>query len=187
MSPEREEAVKALDRLSDEQLHDVIHSLTQDPRVKRRVGFKGWWYRYAGSVAFVSIVLTGAAGFFVVDNTIDTIEAERAARAESVSGIIDLFCSTNNAQDAALASLVDVSLNGQDSFGKGVEDLSAFATAVVTAIREVQAKSADPVLTEVFEEVLADLKEPTRCGQLVRRFQAGKEIPPPMPPPAVED
>lgn len=179
--PDREELFAKLDNLSDEELGKVLHRILNDPRT-RATGWRAVWRRWAGSIAFVSLVALAAAGFFRVEATVDTIEDERAARAQSVGGIIDLFCTTNNAQDATLAALVDVSLNGQESFGEGVEGLTAFDEAVLGTIAKVQQSNSDADQQRVFQAVLIDLEDPTRCEQLVRRFQAGKEIPPPNAP-----
>ena len=66
--PDRDEALAALRGLSEHDLKLVVGELTLDPRVRRREGFRGWWYRYAGSVAFVALVILGAAGFFYVQH-----------------------------------------------------------------------------------------------------------------------
>lgn len=164
MSPDREEAIKALDRLTDDELHDVIHALAEDPRVKRRKGLRGWWYRYAGSVAFVALIVIAAVGFFRTDAAIDgndqaiaTINKERAARVDTVSGVIDLFCTTNNDQDFLLGTLVEISLSGPRP-----EDLTQRQRRFI----------------RIFEDALAELEDPEDCVALVKSFQAGKPIPP---------
>lgn len=189
--PDREEAVKALDRLSDDQLHDVVHVLANDPRVKRRKGWRGWWYRYAGSVAFLALVFLGAWGFIrlegfhvgpidVVGTTeaneeaIRQINAERAARTDVVASIIHDFCTTNNEQDTLLASLVKVSVDSGATFGKGIDlsQLTDFDIQVLTSIAKVQqlSEDTDTHLTRLFERKLKSLQNTTDCEAKVASF-----------------
>lgn len=151
--------MRAIDRLSDADLHAIVHRMIEDPRVRQRAGFRGWWYRYAGSVAFVTLIAIAAAGFFKVEDTVDRIEAERAARAGSVAGIIQLFCATDNEQDALLAQLVGVSLAGAPPRAKLTE-------------QELQG-------LRIFNQALRDLQDGLNCKVLVRRFDQGLPVPPP--------
>jgi hypothetical protein len=66
--PDRQEALAALQGLSEHDLKLVIGELVLDPRVRRREGMRGWWYRYAGSVAFICLIAVAALGFTVLQN-----------------------------------------------------------------------------------------------------------------------
>lgn len=176
--PDREEAYRALDRLSDEELHEIVHRIAQDPRVLRSTGIKGWWRRYAGSIAFLSLIALAALGFWQQGRTLDRIEQERTDRTESVTGIIEEFCGTNNKQDRTLARLVEVSLGG-GGFGEEVDpdSLTPFDLRVLTTISTVQAMTKDSQLERVFERELKDLQDDTSCRALVKNFVAGEPIP----------
>jgi hypothetical protein len=113
---------------------------------------------------------------------LDDIQDERQARSESISGIIELNCTTNNQQDALLAQLVEASLN-QQGFAVGVQvNLTAFDRNVIQTVRKVQkaeSKSAEDTptaLESVFDDALEDLKDTESCDQLVSSFLSGQEI-----------
>lgn len=145
---------------------------------QRRTGLGGWWAKYAGSVAFVALIILGATGFFKIQNNVDAIQQERIARVDATSGIIRLFCDTNNEQDTTLAKLVEVSLNG-GTFGEGLDPakLTQFDIAVLTSIAKVQRMTRDTTQIKVFRRELARLQDELPCGVLVESFLSGNPAP----------
>lgn len=88
--PDRDEALKALQELSDEELREIVDELVRDPRVRRREGWRGWWYRYAGSVAFVTLILIGAAGFFRIESVAEDAH-DAATSANQTAAEVEAF------------------------------------------------------------------------------------------------
>lgn len=120
------------------------------------------------------IVVLGLAVFAVWQ-----IEAERAARAK-VAGEIFLFnCEDNNAQDATLAALVEVSMGGQEFGAKAEPQLTAFQIKVVDAIQavqEIEAEQQDDLRTE-FKSALTALRAERQCEEIKDAFLAGEPLP----------
>lgn len=71
--PDRKEIIDAIDAMTDEERSELLEQIVHDPRAKRRAGVRGWWYRYAGSVAFGLLILISAGGFFAIDDTADEV------------------------------------------------------------------------------------------------------------------
>ncbi len=71
--PDRDEALRALKGLSRDELYAVVGELVIDPRVRRREGLRGWYYRYAGSIAFAVLIVLSAAGFFAIQGQSDAL------------------------------------------------------------------------------------------------------------------
>jgi hypothetical protein len=67
-TPDRDEVLAALQKLPPAELHQVLGAIVMDPRVRRREGLRGFWLRYAGSIAFVAVVIFCAAGLFYVQH-----------------------------------------------------------------------------------------------------------------------
>jgi hypothetical protein len=129
------------------------------------------WWEGLLTLAVIVIAVGGALLFA-------RIEDERAARAASITGIIDLFCSDNNAQDRTLAHLVEVSLSGDASFGAGLDPnaLTPFDIQVLTSIGKVQELTEDNSMQRVFRQELANLQDEDNCEGLISKFLAGEEI-----------
>lgn len=136
---------------------------------------------FISAAAATAILLSGA----ITDNedAIDQIQVERSARIDTVAGIIDQNCSTNNAQDRLLARLLRVSANPDaGGFGAGVDlsTLSSFDLQVLGSIAKVQELTAEGPpnrLQRVFNAKRKELEALTPCQQLVARYLAGEPVP----------
>lgn len=176
MSPDREEAIRALDRLSDEEIHDIVHRIAQDPRASRATGLQAKWRRWSGTIAFAFLVAFGAIGFWQVGGAVDQINKERAARTTSVSGIINQICQTNNSQDLLLALLVNAS-TGQMQVVT-IPNATKFDLAVEQTIAKYQeaARDSSSSYLETFRKVEAELVDTDNCKDLVKHFQEGEPV-----------
>lgn len=68
MSPDTREGVRALDSFTDEELGRISRRLLHDPQVLDAEGFAGWWRRWAGTIAFASLLLVAAIGITYVQH-----------------------------------------------------------------------------------------------------------------------
>jgi hypothetical protein len=140
---------------------------------------KHWWQRaywrtsdFADRnplAAWVLLVISVAAGFFMVQANIDQVNKERQARFVAQTSVNAYFCGQNNEQDRILARLVEVSLNG-GNFGDDIDPatLTPFDLEVLATIAKVQSaggKEADE-LQRVFKRKLAALKDKAKCREL---------------------
>lgn len=75
MSPDRAQAIRAVDDMPDEELAAIARRIVHDPRVQRAEGFAGWWQRWVGTIAFVTLVLFAAAGLFYVQHVANQTNA----------------------------------------------------------------------------------------------------------------
>jgi hypothetical protein len=139
-----------------------------------------------GGVLFIIAVLVVGQRFIDVaqdaSDAVATAEAERAARAESVKGIVDLFCAIDNNQDSILAELVAASVESGGTFGKGIDltALTDFDVAVLSSIAKVQeldAGASDTHLERTFERNLRELEDLTPCQEIIDRYVEAEEIP----------
>lgn len=138
---------------------------------QRRGGFAGWWAKWAGTLAFATLITVGSIGFARTEEiasdahdaaadaeaAVVGAEAEREARTNAVSGIIRLFCATDNRQDELLSSLVGVSLRSRPPR----------AQLTPEQLRGLR----------IFKAAQRDLKRPLRCQILVVKFLAGEPVP----------
>ena len=115
-------------------------------------------------------------------DAVATAEAERAARAQSVKGVITLFCGTDNEQDTILADLLRVTVEGNTQFGEGVEptSLAPFDLQVLTAIvkvQQLQRASGTDETQAIFTAKLRELEDLLPCERIVRLYLAGEQVP----------
>ena len=109
------------------------------------------------------------------NTAIQASERERDARVRVGGEIYRYVCKENNKQDRILAGLIEVSLGGQSSFGKGIApgELTVFDQAVVDAIQTVQKLSSEQQAADfesAFVRALAQLRHPTPCRALIAAF-----------------
>jgi hypothetical protein len=130
---------------------------------------------FTTSIVLAVIVIAGVAND--ASDAIDTAEGERAARSTSVTGVIDLFCDINNAQDSTLAGLLNAS-NGAE-FGDGIDPntLTPFDIQVLASIARVQALSEDAAPQDLIDTTLAELEDLTPCQKIISLYLAGEEVP----------
>jgi len=78
-------ALVALDELSDAELHDIIHRMREDPRAQRKTGIAGWWRRWSGSAAFITLIIALSVGFFVNEERVRENRAVACATADLIA------------------------------------------------------------------------------------------------------
>lgn len=104
--------------------------------------------------------------------------AERNARVQTVSQILQSGCATDNGQDKLLARLVAASLSQQGgSFGEGIDPstLTPFDLQVLATIAKVSAATQTP-LTDKFRHVLHKLRNLTDCSAVVQAYLNGDPL-----------
>lgn len=129
----------------------------------------------------IFLIAATIAGIQIVQH-VNAIENEREARINNFSEFIDENCETNNEQDQLLATLVAVSISGNNSFGEGLDpdQLSDFDLAVLDSIRQIQKQAQEDgpsVLQSVFLRKLKELRDLQPCAEAVAAYITGE--PPP--------
>lgn len=140
-------------------------------------------------VAIIIFTAGSAIGFFKTEqainstnDAIDQINAERDARIDTVSQIIDQNCNTNNSQDQLLANLLTVALNADAAFGENVDpnqltDFDLKIQAAISKIQRLQQAGPPSPVEQAFQKQIDTLKDLTPCQTLVALYIAGKPIP----------
>lgn len=126
-------------------------------------------------VAYVCLTFGIALAFFRAESARDTSEREREARAAVQSEINRYVCQENNKQDTILADLLDISLNGSQTFGQDIDpsQLTEFDIAVLSSIGKVQelTQAGPPTeQEEVFQDALVKLRNKAPCNAIANAF-----------------
>lgn len=174
---------------AQEQIDEIVEHV-EDMRRRLIFGLRAMavaGFLFVASVITAVIVLLNVAtdastAATDASNAVAVAERERSERADSVAGVIELFCDIDNVQDTTLADLVEVSIgSGDSSFGEGIDlsALSEFDLAVLASIAKVQELQAtiEGGLSKVFREKLAELRDLTPCGRIVALFLAAEDVP----------